>query len=129
MQSRVSLKLSGKTSSLAFTNFLTHFQILFSMAPVPISPINVGHIDDVQELRKARPATIPERFVRDMTERPTLATALQPPDTVPIIDFSRLVKGNKDEYKSEMLQLTRACEEWGFFQVQVDISFSPFFLC
>uniref|UniRef100_A0A6M2EGJ6 Fe2OG dioxygenase domain-containing protein n=1 Tax=Populus davidiana TaxID=266767 RepID=A0A6M2EGJ6_9ROSI len=87
------------------------------MAPVPISPINVGHIEDVQELRKARPATIPERFVRDMTERPTLATAPQPPDTVPIIDFSRLVEGNKDEYKSEMLQLTRACEEWGFFQV------------
>ncbi|KAJ6313544.1 hypothetical protein OIU77_014932 [Salix suchowensis] len=87
------------------------------MAPVPISPINVGHIDDVQELRKSGPATIPERFVRDMTERPTLDTAPPSPNTVPVIDFSRLVKGNKEEHKSEMLELTRACEEWGFFQV------------
>ncbi|KAJ6771084.1 PROTEIN SRG1 [Salix koriyanagi] len=90
------------------------------MAPVPISPINVGHIDDVQELRKSGPATIPERFVRDMTERPTLDTghtAPPFPNTVPVIDFSRLVKGNKEEHKSEMLELTRACEEWGFFQV------------
>ncbi|CAK7333135.1 unnamed protein product [Dovyalis caffra] len=87
------------------------------MAPLPISPINVGHIDDVQELRKAKPTTIPERFVRDNTERPTLGTASPVPDTIPIIDFSRLAKGNKDEYKSEMLQLARACEEWGFFQV------------
>ena len=46
------------------------------MAPVPLSPVKVGHIDDVQELRNAKPTTIPERFVRDMTERPTLATAL-----------------------------------------------------
>lgn len=91
------------------------------MAPVPISPINVGHIDDVQELRKSGPATIPERFVRDMTERPTLDTAPPSPNTVPVIDFSRLVKGNKEEHKSEMLELTRACEEWGFFQVQVGI--------
>ncbi|XP_050259636.1 uncharacterized protein LOC126704644 [Quercus robur] len=46
------------------------------MAPVPLSPVKVGHIDDVQELRNAKPTTIPERFVRDMTERRTLATAL-----------------------------------------------------
>jgi hypothetical protein len=85
------------------------------MAPVPLSPpIKVGHIDDVQELRKGKPTTIPERFVRDMTERPEPATALSSPTDIPIIDLSKLVKGNKDE----ILQLATACEKWGFFQVR-----------
>ncbi|KAG2398466.1 hypothetical protein LR48_Vigan468s006500 [Vigna angularis] len=85
------------------------------MAPVPNSPVKVGHIDDVQELRKTKPRTVPQRFVRDVTERPTLPTTpLPPPDThMPIIDFSKLTKGNKDE----IFNLATACEEWGFFQV------------
>ncbi|KAF2310980.1 hypothetical protein GH714_018894 [Hevea brasiliensis] len=87
------------------------------MAPVPSSPIKVGHIDDVQELRKAKPTTIPERFVRDMNERPTLAIALPSLSDIPIINFSRLVNGSKDDYQTESLQLARACKEWGFFQV------------
>lgn len=87
------------------------------MAPVPLSPVKVGHIDDVQELRNAKPTTIPERFVRDMTERPTLATALSSTSDIPVIDFSKLIKGDKDEVHSEILKLGIACEEWGFFQV------------
>lgn len=88
------------------------------MAPVPISPIKVGHIDDVQELRKSKPTIVPERFVRDMTERPTLTTALASSSSIPIVDFSKLSKGNKDEVQNQILQLATACEEWGFFQVQ-----------
>lgn len=87
------------------------------MAPVPLSPVKVGHIDDVQELRKAMSTIIPERFVRDMTERPTLATALSSTSDIPVIDFSKLIKGDKDEVHSEILKLEIACEEWGFFQV------------
>ncbi|KAJ1407624.1 Oxoglutarate/iron-dependent dioxygenase [Sesbania bispinosa] len=88
------------------------------MAPVPMPSINVGHIDDVQELRKTKPRTIPQRFVRDMTERPTLPTALSPPNTdMPVIDFSNLSKGNKEELLSELCNLATACEDWGFFQV------------
>ncbi|KAK7850672.1 protein LATERAL BRANCHING OXIDOREDUCTASE 1 [Quercus suber] len=87
------------------------------MAPVPLSPVKVGHIDDVQELRNAKPTTIPERFVRDMTERPTLATALSSTSDIPVIDFSKIIKGDKDEVHSEILKLGIACEEWGFFQV------------
>lgn len=92
------------------------------MAPVPISAIKVGQIDDVQELRKAK-SKIPERFVRDVTERPTLATAASSSSSsfsdIPIIDFSKLSKGNKDEVLTELLQLSTACEEWGFFQVLI----------
>ncbi|XP_022979844.1 protein SRG1-like [Cucurbita maxima] len=83
------------------------------MAPAPISPINVGHIDDVQELRKFKPNTIPQRFIRDIQERPTQATALISSSDIPTIDLSKLLKGNRDE----ILHLYSACEEWGFFQV------------
>ncbi|KAJ0093655.1 hypothetical protein Patl1_25101 [Pistacia atlantica] len=95
------------------------------MAPAPIFPVKVGHIDDVQELRKAKPTTIPERFVRDLTERPTMATALSSATDIPNINFSKLIKGNPDEFHSEILNLTTACEQWGFFQVinhEIDLS-------
>ena len=87
------------------------------MAPVPSLPIQVGHIDDVQELRKAKPTTIPERFVRDMAERPKLAAILSSPSDIPIIDLSKLMKRDRNEHQSEIMQLKTACEEWGFFQV------------
>ncbi|KAE8668040.1 Detected protein of confused Function [Hibiscus syriacus] len=61
------------------------------MAPVPSFPINVGHIDDVQELRKTKPTQIPRRFVRDNSERPKLATIVPSPNDIPIIDLSKLV--------------------------------------
>lgn len=95
---------------------------LLSMAPVPISPISVGHIDDVQELRKFKPNTIPERFIRDIQERPTPtpATALISSSDIPTIDLFKLLKGNGDE----ILQLASACEEWGFFQVKTDCLFA-----
>ncbi|TXG71762.1 hypothetical protein EZV62_000341 [Acer yangbiense] len=87
-----------------------------------VIPINVGHIDDVQELRKTKPTTVPERFVRDVTERPTTldsttTTQSSPHTYIPIIDLSKLVNGNPDDFKSEILNLTTACQDWGFFQV------------
>ncbi|XVF62609.1 hypothetical protein PTKIN_Ptkin09bG0022100 [Pterospermum kingtungense] len=87
------------------------------MAPVPSLPIRVGHIDDVQELRKAKPTTIPERFVRDMAERPKLSATLSSPTDIPIIDLSKLMKRDQDEHENGIMQLKTACEEWGFFQV------------
>ncbi|XP_028781436.1 S-norcoclaurine synthase 1-like [Neltuma alba] len=86
------------------------------MAPVLVSPINVGHIDDVQELRRTKPRDIPERFVRDVNEGTQLVS-----DTscdMPIIDFSEFLKGTRGECRQEVLKLSAACEEWGFFQVK-----------
>ncbi|MBA0871640.1 hypothetical protein Goshw_028507 [Gossypium schwendimanii] len=83
------------------------------MAPVPSLPIKVGHIDDVQELRKAKPATVPERFIRDMADRPKVVPNLSSSLDIPIIDLSKLMKTDKDE----VMQLKTASEEWGFFQV------------
>lgn len=55
--------------------------------------------------------------MRDITERPTLATCSSSSSGIPIIDFSKLSKGDFDEVLSELVQLSTACEEWGFFQV------------
>ncbi|KAK2996248.1 hypothetical protein RJ639_027454 [Escallonia herrerae] len=88
------------------------------MAPIPLFPINVGHIDDVQELKKVKKAAIPKRFVRDVAERPTLATApCSPLKNVPVIDFSKLLHGNPNEFHGEISKLAASCEDWGFFQV------------
>ncbi|KAI3979597.1 hypothetical protein MKX01_013692 [Papaver californicum] len=83
------------------------------MAPVPISSIDVGHIQDVRELRKFQPKTIPKRYVRDVAERPTLVkTPTSLPMQIPVIDLSKL-----DENNTELKKLAASCEEWGFFQV------------
>lgn len=97
-----------------------------SMAPIPnISTVKVGHIDDVQELRRSKPTIIPERFVRDMTERPsTLPTAIPSSSDIPTIDFSKLSNGNIDELRTEISQLATACKDWGFFQVHISL-FNP----
>ncbi|KAI7743650.1 hypothetical protein M8C21_023675 [Ambrosia artemisiifolia] len=88
------------------------------MAPVLNLPLNVGHIDDVQELKKARKTNIPNRFVRDRAERPMLETTPSPlSSSIPVIDFKKLMTGNKEEFHFEILKLSASCEEWGFFQV------------
>ncbi|KAL9274562.1 LATERAL BRANCHING OXIDOREDUCTASE 1-like protein [Drosera capensis] len=89
------------------------------MAPVPLSPIKVGHIHDVQELRKMKTTRIPKRFVRDVAERPLLPITSESSFTsdIPVIDFSKLADGDTDEFGSEILKLAASCEDWGFFQV------------
>ncbi|KAL5996035.1 hypothetical protein ACLOJK_026108 [Asimina triloba] len=89
------------------------------MAPVPslaIPTIQIGHVHDIQELSKSRPTTIPERYVRDEGERPSLAT--HPTSVnIPVIDMWKLAHGTEEQSKLEMSNLVLACKEWGFFQV------------
>lgn len=91
------------------------------MAPARIPPIKVGHIDDVQELRKSKPSLIPERFVREMTDRPSPATVLPLSSSsihIPVIDLSKLLwSSSSDEFQRELRKLAESCEDWGFFQV------------
>ncbi|KAG6428121.1 hypothetical protein SASPL_112370 [Salvia splendens] len=83
------------------------------MAPAPLSAINLGHIDDVQELRNCKSSHIPPRFIRDTTERPALDKPTFCSDTIPLIDLSKLAKGTT----AELHKLMKACQEWGFFQI------------
>lgn len=91
------------------------------MAPVQgPAPLKVGHVDDVQELRKAQPKKVPERYIRDVAERPTPATiptSMTMTMTIPVVDILKLAQGNTDESLREMAKLAASCEEWGFFQV------------
>ncbi|KZV24390.1 hypothetical protein F511_17581 [Dorcoceras hygrometricum] len=85
---------------------------------MPVSEIKVGHIYDVQELRKTTISRIPERFIRDSTERPDFDKAIASTNNnIPVVDFSKLCKGNRDELCGELLKIKYSCEEWGFFQV------------
>ncbi|XP_021721654.1 protein SRG1-like [Chenopodium quinoa] len=83
------------------------------MAPAPITQMNVGHIDDVQELRKTQSTTVPDRFMRDVDEIDSVISDSPISKDVPIIDLSKIAKGSYDE----IIHLASACEEWGFFQV------------
>ncbi|KAK4379982.1 hypothetical protein RND71_001844 [Anisodus tanguticus] len=88
------------------------------MAPVPSFPVKVGHIDDVQELKKTKPSSIPERFVRDIIERPKLAAVTTPSScnlNIPVVDLSKLL--NSQDLHYEIKKLSSSCDEWGFFQV------------
>lgn len=90
------------------------------MAPASSNaPIKVGHIHDVQELMKANEPNVPERFIRNMVERPASATTVTTASNIPVIDLSKLVKGDETEFHTEMLKLSASCEEWGFFQVYI----------
>nr|GEV38224.1 protein SRG1 [Tanacetum cinerariifolium] len=80
-------------------------------------PLNVGHIPDVQELKNGIEAKIPDRFVRDVNERPLPTIPSHFSSSIPVIDISKLMKGKNEEFQDEMLKFTAACEEWGFFQV------------
>ncbi|CAM8993211.1 unnamed protein product [Rhodiola kirilowii] len=85
------------------------------MAP---APIKVGQVDDVQELRRAKPRVVPERFVRDEKERPALDNLCLPClDEIPVIDLSKLLKLNSKEFRNEISKLGNSCRDWGFFQV------------
>ena len=94
------------------------------MAPVLITEkrsIGKIDIDDVQEVGKRQTTRIPNRFVRDIHERPLII-----PDhdsshhQIPIIDISKISS------RAQLLQLSAACQDWGFFQVT---SYSFFFIC
>lgn len=90
------------------------------MAPLPISSIRVGKIDDVQELIKTKPNKVPERFIREANERGVLVshkTHLH--HHIPVVDLSKLSKPHThDDFLFEILKLSQACEDWGFFQVK-----------
>ncbi|KAL6839898.1 hypothetical protein ACP4OV_029708 [Aristida adscensionis] len=72
--------------------------------------IKIGQVDDVQELHRARLATVPERYIRDGDDRPDGAN-VSAQAQIPVIDVGEL---SGDD---ELNKLRLACEEWGFFQV------------
>ena len=75
-------------------------------------------IHDVQEVRKVKPTIVPDRYVRDIHERPEVSlSSYSPPGDIPVIDLSKIINGDYHEFCPEIHRLASSCEEWGFFQV------------
>ncbi|KAE9596200.1 hypothetical protein Lal_00048638 [Lupinus albus] len=70
----------------------------------------------VQSLSKIYKYSIPERFIKPPSDRPSIITSSDYDANVPIIDLGGL---NGDPYTitSTLEQISEACHEWGFFQV------------
>ncbi|KAL0310585.1 UNVERIFIED_CONTAM: protein SRG1 [Sesamum angustifolium] len=88
-------------------------QKLGGSLPVPI----------VQELAKEKLATVPPRYVRpDQHQQTILSNSLSSFPQIPVIDMQKL----SDEYSmdSELEALNHACQEWGFFQLEVQEFFN-----
>lgn len=84
---------------------------------------NVIPVESVQELLKNHAhshETVPGRYIRSQQERPTtssLPVSLQ--TAIPVIDMEKLsiLPGQDDHRRQEMLRLSMACQDWGFFQI------------
>ncbi|GLJ33689.1 hypothetical protein SUGI_0677050 [Cryptomeria japonica] len=74
-------------------------------------------VESVQELALKKPNEIPQRYIRSEDERPS-STSLPSFLTVPVVDMEKLLLPSENhERKEEMGVLSKACIEWGFFQV------------
>ncbi|GLJ33684.1 hypothetical protein SUGI_0676930 [Cryptomeria japonica] len=74
-------------------------------------------VESVQELALKKPNEIPQRYIRSEDERPS-STLLPSLLTVPVIDMEKLLlPSDSNERQKEMGILSKACKDWGFFQV------------
>lgn len=74
-------------------------------------------VQSVQELALKKPNDIPQRYIRSNDERPS-STPLPSLLTVPVIDMEKvLLPSDNHERQKEMGILSKACVDWGFFQV------------
>ncbi|MBA0872539.1 hypothetical protein Goshw_015801 [Gossypium schwendimanii] len=70
-------------------------------------------VPNVQELVRKDPLQVPQRYVREVEDRPKDTDTSYLSSVIPVIDLSLLFMGNNEE----LTKLDRACLEWGFFQV------------
>lgn len=74
-------------------------------------------VPSVQELVKGPLTAVPPRYVRPKQE-----IAASSPQSVPVIDFQRLL--SEESMEAELHKLDSGCKEWGFFQVCSCVSFA-----
>ncbi|GLJ33686.1 hypothetical protein SUGI_0676980 [Cryptomeria japonica] len=74
-------------------------------------------VESVQELSLKKPNDIPQRYIRSEDERP-FSAPFSSVLTVPVIDMEKLLlPSDNHQRQKEMGILSKACIEWGFFQV------------
>ncbi|XP_073137738.1 protein LATERAL BRANCHING OXIDOREDUCTASE 1-like [Henckelia pumila] len=70
-------------------------------------------VPSVQEIVRNDPTNIPEKYIKEVEDRPKLSDTSHLSLHIPIIDLSPLANGDEAERR----KLDVACKEWGFFQV------------
>lgn len=81
--------------------------------------VKIGHVDDIQELRRVQPSVVPRRYVREDDEQPVRSRVCMSLE-VPIVDMEKL---DEDHHDDELVRLTVACQDWGFFQASINYLF------
>jgi len=81
-------------------------------------------VESVQELVKKHAdqddaESVLRRYIRPQEERPTVSLLASSEFSIPVIDMKKLItlQGHDDQRKQEMERLSKACQEWGFFQI------------
>ncbi|KAK6929373.1 LOW QUALITY PROTEIN: Isopenicillin N synthase-like, Fe(2+) 2OG dioxygenase domain [Dillenia turbinata] len=70
-------------------------------------------VPSVQEMVRKDPQSVPKRYIQSDKTRPLTLKVSSISEDIPVINFSRLVKGDEDERR----KLDFACTNFGFFQV------------
>lgn len=68
-------------------------------------------VDNVQEMVRRDPSCVPERYIRNVEDRPNDGELSLLSSEIPVIDLSALNSGHEDE----LIRLDLACKDWGFF--------------
>jgi len=69
----------------------------------------------VQSLSERSIDSIPDRYIKPLSDRPSSAV-LDDDTNIPIIDLAGL-SGDPEARASTLSQISEACNEWGFFQI------------
>ncbi|KAI3731149.1 hypothetical protein L1987_62332 [Smallanthus sonchifolius] len=70
----------------------------------------------VQSLSDTGSQTIPNRYIKPLSQRPSFN--IQSDNlNIPIIDLYELINGDTTSQKAIMYQISIACHDWGFFQI------------
>ncbi|THG11630.1 probable 2-oxoglutarate-dependent dioxygenase At5g05600 [Camellia sinensis] len=73
----------------------------------------------VQSLSDSGLTFIPDQYVKPLADRPSLTEPPPPPAeiNIPVIDLSQLFSPDRSIRSATARVISRACSEWGFFQV------------
>lgn len=106
---------------------MTHicFLSLFSMATaasVVSSPNKMTSVKDLAESPGLSSIPSAYAFRKDQNDQQSSISDPEPDDSIPIIDFSLLISSCPEQRYKAIHDLGKACQEWGFFMVYVNIT-------